>query len=217
MTVDKDGKILYRMAMEVVDAKDRKKVLFKQEPRDLEAINMLGGSKLPVFFHVNTGLDQPAGEYILIMTITDRGAKPTVTKTIERPFTILKPDFGLVRLQLSLVDSPTPERYAAPTTGVVGQVIWVNFAAVGFQRDKNKNPDIKVQMRVLDQAGKPTLPQPTNGDVNQNIPENLRLIPMQFFLTLNRDGKFTVELTVTDQVAKKEAKLAIPITVLPAK
>jgi len=77
ITVDKEGKILYSMGMEVVEAKDRKKVLFKQEPRDQEARNMLGGTKLPVFFHVNTGLDQPPGEYILIMTITDRSAKPT--------------------------------------------------------------------------------------------------------------------------------------------
>jgi hypothetical protein len=40
---------------------------------------------------------------------------------------------------------------------------------------------------------------------------------MHFLLSLNRPGKFTVELRATDQVSKKKAKLSFPLTVLPAR
>jgi hypothetical protein len=49
--------------------------------------------------------------------------------------------------------------------------------------------------------------------VNKDVPDNLPMVPMQFMLSLNRPGKFTVELTATDQVAKKTTKLSFPLTV----
>src|SRR5207253_753267 len=41
----KTGKVLYSMGMECVDSKG--KTQYKQEPRDLESVNSLGGSRLP--------------------------------------------------------------------------------------------------------------------------------------------------------------------------
>src|SRR5713226_7158977 len=42
ITVDRGGKVLYSMTTVFTDSKG--KTVFKQEPRDLEAINALGGS-----------------------------------------------------------------------------------------------------------------------------------------------------------------------------
>ena len=40
---------------------------------------------------------------------------------------------------------------------------------------------------------------------------------MQFWLPLNRAGKFTVKLKATDVIGKKTAELSFPITVYDSK
>ena len=48
------------------------------------------------------------------------------------------------------------------------------------------------------------------------MPADFLAVPMTFPLTLNRPGKFTVELTATDAVGNQTAKLTFPIKVLAA-
>src|SRR5262249_50094653 len=69
-----NGDVLYTMAMEVIDNKT-KKALFKQDPRDLKAVNSLGGKKVPAFANVDIGFDLPQGTYTLNLTVTDRATK----------------------------------------------------------------------------------------------------------------------------------------------
>lgn len=214
ITVDKAGKVLYSMGMEVFDSKGGS--IYKQDPRDLEALNSLGGNRLPAFAHVYVGLDQPPGEYTLKVTVIDRGGKAKVTKTLERKFEVLPLKFGIVRLQLSTIVSESPERFPAPTTAVAGQSLWVNFAIVGYGRN-NGVPQMSVEMRALEN-GKPTVPEPFVGKVGKEIPANFQIAPMQFWLPLNRSGKYTIELKVKDETAKdKVATLTFPVTVLPLK
>jgi hypothetical protein len=215
-TVDKAGEVQYSMQMEVRDEKN--KSLFKQAPRNLKALNSLGGRTLPAFAHVNIGLDQPPGIYTLEVTVTDLGSKSKTspTATLTRKFQVLPLTFALIRPQLSTIASETPERFPAPNVGVPGQVVWVNFAAVGFKRDdKDKDPNMHVTMEVLDEKGKPTLDVPFTGDANKDVPKNFNLVPMQFWLAFNRPGKFTVRLIAEDKVAKtKSPPLTFPITVI---
>ncbi|MCS6851613.1 MAG: hypothetical protein NZ700_10655 [Gemmataceae bacterium] len=216
--VDPMGRVLYTMGMEVIDAKSGK-VLFKQDPRDLEALNSLGGTTVPAFAHVTVGLDHPPGQFKLRVTVTDRVAK--ATQTLEQPFEVLKPDFGLVRLQLSAFSTDqTPERFSMPPIGAPGQIVWVNFALVGFGLDSNKKPNLAVEMTIVDaETGKPTLSEPFRGAANQDIPENFRAVPMAFFVALNRPGKYTIRLKATDLISRKTSELSFPFTVykVPAK
>jgi hypothetical protein len=48
------------------------------------------------------------------------------------------------------------------------------------------------------------------------VPANFLAVPMTFPLTLNRPGKFTVEVTATDGTSRETAKLTFPIKVLDA-
>jgi len=99
-----------------------------------------------------------------------------------------------------------------------GEAGWVNFAAVGFDHAKaTGQPHVSVVMRVLDEAGRPALPKPSTGEVAKDIAANARALPMQFALAINRTGKFTVELTATDQLSKQSAKVSFPLTVTKAK
>jgi hypothetical protein len=208
--VDDGGRVLYGMAMEVLDSKG--KAQFKQDPRDLEAVNSLGGSRLPAFAHVETGFDQPPGDYTLKLTVTDRTAK--TSKSFERKFVLAPGTFGLIRFRLS---SDPEGQLPVPPLAVAGQSIWLNFVAVGFARGSNNQPNLAVEMRIVDDKDQPTLAKPFTGDVTKNVEKEVLGIPMQFLLTLNRPGKFAVKLKATDQVSKKTAELAFPITVLESK
>jgi hypothetical protein len=92
--------------------------------------------------------------------------------------------------------------------------VWVHCSAVGFQRNNaGGQPNIVYEIRVLDESDKPTLPKPVTNTVNKDVPANLSGVPMAFPLSLNRAGKFTVELQATDQISGKKAKTSFPITV----
>jgi hypothetical protein len=209
ITVDESGKVLYSMATEVTDGNG--KVQYKQDARDLEAINALGGKTLPAYVHIDVGLDQPPGEYTVKVTITDRAAKRNTV--LSQKFQVQKKAFGMVRL------TTTSDAEGQGSTALFGsgETAFVNYSVVGFARGKDKKPNVNVEMRVLDEKGQPTLAKPFTGTLNAEVPDNIVALPVQFMLSLNRPGKFTVELNATDQNSKESAQLSFPLTVLPWK
>jgi hypothetical protein len=205
--VDDTGKVLYSMGMDVTDSKG--KSLYRQEPRDLEALNSLGGTRLPAYAHVFIGLDQPPGEYTLKLSVTDRATK--ASRSLERKFQVVPLDFGITRLTTSL---DPQEQIPAPMGGVAGQSLFVNFVAVGFERDRAKRQaNLNVEMRVLDEDGKPTLAKPFTGSAGRDVDPKDKHVPMQFVLALNRAGRFTVEIRAADKVSGKKAQVSFPLTV----
>jgi hypothetical protein len=216
ISVAPDGTVEYSMAMQVLDKAGKPQ--FKQDAKPLKAVNSLGGTSLPAFAHVHVGLDQPPGTYTVEVTVTDVGSKAAQKPTakLQRQFTVVPLKFSLVRLQVTYAEAEAPESKAAPPVGMAGQTLWVNFAAVGFRRDaKTNDPNLKVTMVIKDEKGQPALAQPFTGEASTDIPKNFVLVPMQFWMSLNRSGKFTVELTGEDRVAKTKATLSFPLTVLP--
>lgn len=203
---DDAGKVLYSIAMQVTDAAG--KVYLKQEPRELEANNSLGGTSLQAFASIQIGLDQPPGNYTVRVAVTDRVTR--ATGNLTRTYEVLPKGFGLVRLNLSY---DADGKIAAPYVGE-GQIVFVNFLAVGFGRDSAQGqPNLSVVMRILDQTGKPTLAKPYSGVVNKDIPDKALSVPMQFVVELNRPGQFTLELKATDKVTGQTATLSYPLKV----
>ena len=209
--VDDTGKVLYSMGMEVLDS--RNKTQFKQDPRDLEGFNSLGGGHLPAFAKVEIGLDQPPGEYTLRVTVSDRTTKKT--KTFQQKFEVLSRQFGLVRVGLT---GDADGRVDAPNIGVAGQTLWLHSFGVGFERGgPKKEPDVALEMQVLDESGKPAVPKPVSGDVKE-LPKDTTVFPIgPVPLALNRAGKFTIKLKAIDRVSKKSFELSFPITVVELK
>lgn len=207
---DDNGAVRLAIGLELIDGKGNR--LFTQAPRDREAINSLGGDTMPLFAKLDIGTDQPAGQYTLKITLVDRGN--SATKTADFPFEVLPKGFAIVRVKTSADpdgDVPTPH------VGV-GQALFVHFSAVEFMRDPaTRQPNLKAELRILDDTGSPTLPNPVSGTLDSGLPEQLTGVPMKFLLNLNRAGKFTLELTVTDQVTRKVAKMQLPLDVLKAR
>jgi hypothetical protein len=207
MTPDERGKVSYSMGLEVTDATG--KTLFTQEPANLEATASLGGDTIPAFARLDIGLSQPPGEYTLKVTVLDRatGRKGALT----RKATVLPKAFGLVRLALT---ADAEGNIPLPALGS-GGTAFVQFGAVGFGRDGgSKQPNLRFSVRVLDEGGKPTTEKERTSEVSKDVPANFLAVPMSFPLTLNRPGKFTVELTATDATGGQTAKLSFPIKVV---
>jgi hypothetical protein len=224
ITVSSAGEVKYRMAMEVLDGNS--KPIFSQDPKDKVDFVPLGGSKLPARAFITLGMDQPPGNYTLKLTVTDVESKQS--KTLSKPFEVAKADFGLVAVFTSVDERGG---IPAPTTGVVGQSVFVQFAVVGFDRKpvpedpKAKKdpkaavpppqPDVTIEMQPVDERGKPTLDKPMQYQLNSGVDAKEKGFAIRFLLPLTRAGKYTVKLKATDNLTKKVATFDLPMAVLP--
>jgi hypothetical protein len=207
LQADKNGRMLYTMAMEITDSQG------KAQPMpplpDQESYCSLGGNRVPALAVITTVPNQTPGVYTVKVTVMDRANKNT--QRFTRKFEVLPKAFGIVQPTTSADPSG---RIYVPPGGVVGQTRWITFFVVGFQRDpKSKQPNLSAELRVLDEKGNSVGGKPVMGVVDQDVPENAQHISMQFKVDLNRPGKFVVELYATDRLSTKTAKLSIPLTV----
>ena len=215
LQISDDGRVLYRMGMELTKA-GKKDPEFKQEPRDLEAVNTLGGTRVPAFARTTVGLDTVPGDYTLKVTITDRASKQK--QELTRSFRVVPPRLGIVQLSLYSYNDGQGTALPAPPLGVPGQAILLHFAVVGFALDKDKmQPNVVTEVSVLDEAGKPVLAKPFSGTTTEVGAQFKKILPMDFPVQLNRSGKFKLQLKVTDKLANKTAEQTLDLTVVEQK
>jgi hypothetical protein len=211
MKLDEAGRASYSLLVEVTD--DKGQLIHKLGPRNAVAQNYLGGASLPCSAHLEIPLDTAPGVHHFKVTVTDRQTNKTVA--LERAGKVLEPDFGLVRVG-TFADREAKVPIAP--IGVNGETIYVSFAPVSFARDQaTKQPNLHVSLRVLDDKGQPTFAKPLSGTVDKEVPENLKILQMQFGITLNRVGNFTIELEAADKVSGKTAKVRLPLRVVSLK
>jgi hypothetical protein len=211
-----EGQVHYSMLLDLLNKEGKSQ--FKQEPRNLDAINALGGNRVPAFAEVTIGTDTPEGEYTLKVIVKDLSTDKS--ETLTRKFEVLPTKFGFIRVGLCHVfpggGAFTP---AAPPIAVPGQSYLVNFAVVGFALDKDRKdqPNIDASLRILDEDGKPTLAKPFGGQATEVGPEFKKVLPMQFVMSLNRPGKFKLELKATDKITGKTAEQTLELNVVETK
>lgn len=208
LAIEPDGTAKYSMAMEVKKASGES--IFKQDPRDLADFVPLRGNVIPARAFITVGLDQPEGSYTCAITVTDPKTKSKDSLTVK--FEVLKRDFGIVAVYTSHDERGA---FSAPTTGVAGQTVFVQFSVATFQRDpKTKQPNVEFEFQVLDEKGAATLAKPRTHVQDSGVDEKEGAFAMRFPVFLSRPGKFTVKVTATDKVANKKAAYELPLTVL---
>jgi hypothetical protein len=211
LKLDSAGRASYSLLVEVTD--DKGGLVYKVGPTNAVAQNYLGGNSMPCSAHLEIPGDNAPGMHNLKITITDRATNKSVF--FERTGKVLPPDFGLVRVATY---ADRESKVPAAPVGVIGTAMYFSFAPTGFARDqKTGQPNLHVSMRVLDDKGQPTFAQPLSGDVNKEVPADLKIIPMNFGITLTRLGQFTVELEATDKITGKSAKVTLPLRVVSLK
>jgi hypothetical protein len=184
--------------------------VFRQAPKEQEARASLGGDSVPAFARLNVGLDTPRGDYQMKILVKDiaSGREQSLTRNLK----VAAKDFALVRTTVTL---DTEGHYPAAVFAC-GQGVWVQSSAVGLGRGRDKKPAVVFEMRVLDESGRSTLAKPVTGTPPKDLPANLSGLPLAFPLTLNRPGKFTIELQAVDQISGKKARMSFPILVQAA-
>jgi len=210
LKTDKSGQASYSIAVEVRDAKGE--LLYELKPQNFVARNFFGGNLLPCSSFLDIPPDAKPGVVAWKIIVKDRmsGAEAS----LDGQGKVMPKDFGLVQVG-TFADAAG--RVPVAPVGVVGGNLYVHFAAVGFGRDsKTKQPDLTASLRILDEQGKPTTSAPLKGQVKSDIPEQAKVIPMQFGLTMNREGRFTIEVTAQCQHCGKTATVTIPVRVLAA-
>jgi hypothetical protein len=208
LKADAKGRVAYSIAIVVTD--DKGKVFFEQKPYNSVAQSFFGGHSLPASARVNVPLSTPASTMHWKVTVVDRSTgKSTVLKGEGK---VLPADFGLVQVG-TFADAET--KVAISPVGVVGSQLTVGFGVVGFGRGKENQPDIKVALSIRDEKGQLTR-TPLTGDVRQDIAADVRDVPMTFGLTLDRAGRFTIELTAEDKISGKTSTVSFPVRILPS-
>lgn len=209
LKLDESGKASYSIAIEIRAADG--KIIYEQRPHNSVARNLFGGSTLPCSAHVDVPRDAKPGDVDWKVTVVDRTTKQSAV--LAGKSKILPADFGIVRVGL-FADAET--RVPMSAVGVVGDSAYLQFSAVGFARDKDKKqPDVHVSMRILDEQGKPTMEKPITGKIDADVAPDAHLLPMLFGITLNRAGRFTVELTAEDKISGKTSRISYGLRVLP--
>jgi hypothetical protein len=202
LAVEKEtGKASYVTSLELLDPTG--KSLFKKDtPVDL--ILQLGGTRVPGDLYITTGPKQAPGKYTIKLTVTDKRAKDE-SKAITYPFELIPESFGFVGI-------------LAPTLGIPGQNYVAQFNVVNMGLDSKKQPNVDIGMRVLDEQGKP-VSSPVYSRLPKDIPEGIdvqkeNIVPLSYPLYLNRPGRFTVEISAKDNVAKKDASVRYTLMVV---
>ncbi len=208
LTQDKNGKVAYSIAIVITDTAG--KTIFEQKPYNAQAQLFFGGDTIPAAARIDIPLDQKPGPVYWKVTVTDRTAKRTTE--LKGQGKVLPPDFGLVRVA-TFADAD--DQVPAPPVGVLGGQMYLSFGVIGFMRGKEKQPDIKVSLRILDEKGKPTTAQPLTGRV-EDAPAGQHIVPLQFALSLDHPGRFTLELTAQDQLSGKSSTVSLPVRILSA-
>ena len=209
ITIDKDAKATYIMAMDVTDASG--KVIYNQEPASKADFVPLGGATLPGQAFITIGLDQTPGDYTMKVTVTDGANKSK--KDFAHKFTVAPKTFDIVGVYASVDERGL---IPSPTTAVVGQSPFVHVGLVGFGRTTEKQPNVTIEMTPVDDKGTATMGNPTVYKVNSGVDEKEPALVVRFLVPLTRPGKFGVRLKATDEVTKKTATFTLPMTVLPS-
>jgi len=209
-----DGRVLYSQMIEVLKKGQAKPVLRREF--ETETTNVLGKGSFRSWAWWPVPRDSEApGEYTLKLTVKDRGTGKTAVHS--KKFEVPKTGIGFIQLRL-LTPAAGDEVPAAPVC-VAGQKVLLHHSLVGFEPDKKERQvNVSITIRVLDEAGQPTLTKPFKGDVKgdeKDAPGIMYLRP--YLMELNRPGKFKIELAAVCNVSGKKAKETLDLTVLDTK
>lgn len=207
-----EGLCRYALGVEFLDSKGS--ILFPKEDmrlRESQALCPLGGNQVPTFAYADTDPDLKPGRYLFRVKVTDRLSGRT--GTLEKAFEIVPRNFSLIRLSWMYSTSGD----TAPPLGTPGQGFLLTFVVSQFAvDDKTGRSDVEVNIKVLDETGKPVVTKPFTGQISVPEDEARRFHLIRFPFQPNRAGQFVLEITATDRKApgKPVTSAKVPFSVL---
>ncbi|MFO0964122.1 MAG: hypothetical protein U0793_00860 [Gemmataceae bacterium] len=205
LALNKEGQADFSMLLEVLDPKGD--VIYSQGPRNHLVQNFFGGNLVPCHALMNLPNDAEPGEYTARVTITDKNGGGKVSFSGKGK--VLAPDFGIFRVG-------TFGEFGSPRApvGTVGELLQVRFSVTRFEQNKAGDCDLDVSLKILDDKGEP-LKVKTHSHHIKTAPKSVeKALPLQFGLTLDRPGQFTLLISARDNKQGKTSEMRIPLRVL---
>jgi hypothetical protein len=204
MKLDDAGKTDLTVNMVLTNASGKKE--FEQILPGKEVL-YLGGHSTVGHVRLTVGPDIREGEYTLEVTATDNLAKQSAS--FQRKLATKK--FGLTIVSPQFFFDPKG-LVPAPPGGYVGQKLYFAMKCIGFAKDQER-AEIETNVQILDENGKETMPQPIRDKVQARADKTVKAIAFGGDILLNRLGKFTLRVKVTDKTSGKSAYFETPLRV----
>jgi hypothetical protein len=170
----------------------------------------LGGGSFLGFINLRLRAEVPLGKNSVTVTVTDNLSKETAS--FEREFTGQKPKLQIVALEFFHdADGKLPSSTNLPP----GEALHFRFRVIGFDRSKDKIHTV-MAVQTLGADGKENLPKALLSDFHEEDARAVQRTGFVFFtgrLGLNRIGKFTLRITVTDRMTDQSTNIEVPVTV----
>lgn len=203
--LDPEGRYRFSAKLQVEDAAG-KLIGSEDYGSSPSRLGVIGNGKSRFAFRLPIPVDQAAGNYKAKLVISDVNSKAAAT--VEQPYRVTSPGFGLIRLQTGRGPFGQSE---TPCTGNVGEVLHLGMQAVGMGKLKENIGTLDITLEVKDATGK-TLGKPQINhfpDINVNEPLQLR-----FELPLDQAGKYQLVFKATDKASTRSTTLTIPLQVV---
>jgi len=207
LKTDAAGKADTTVKVKLVDAKGR---VIGEYTFSSTGLLTLGGQSFLVFVNLPMRDQVPIGKNTLMIMVSDKLSEESAS--FERPITGKKGKLQIVALEFFHdADGKLP----ASTNGALGEPLHFRLRVIGFDRSKEKiHTELAVQ--TLDAEGKENLPKPQVLNFQEKDARAVQNTGFVFFTSsigLNRVGKFTLRITVTDRSTNQSTKLEVPVTV----
>ncbi|MSR31691.1 MAG: hypothetical protein EXR99_09320 [Gemmataceae bacterium] len=193
------GRALFSLEGELFDSTG--KSVFKAAPKETESFSPLGGNRVPAYAAVNINPNYPPGKYLYKLTATDLLEKKSAT--LSYPLEIMAKSLGFILWHMTYEDN-----FPAPPMAVPGQVLILRYCVIGFETDpKTRKPNLSFSMRILDEAGQPTLAKPFIGEAKDISEEFKDILPITFPIRPNKPGKYKIEVTLVDNLTRNRVTI----------
>jgi hypothetical protein len=169
-------------------------------------LGAIGGGKSRFSFRLAIPTDQGAGNYKAKLILGDFVGKSSVT--VEQAYKVLPASFGLIRLQTGRGPLGQTE---TPSTGSVGEVLYLGLQAVGLAKGKEDKGTLEVTLEVQDSTGK-VLSKPQTSTFNDIV--TTEPLQLRFELPLDQAGKYQVVFKATDKTSNKTSSMTVPVMVI---
>jgi len=176
----------------------------------LSGILHLGGNSFLAFVQLRMPAEIAVGKNTVTVTVTDNLSKESAS--FERQFTGHKSKLQIVALEFF---HDAEGKLPSSTNLPPGEPLHFRLRVIGFDRSKEKIHTV-MAVQTVDADGKENLPKPLLFDFHEEDARAVQRTGFVFFtgrVGLNRVGKFTLRITVTDRMTDQSTKIEVPVNV----
>jgi hypothetical protein len=207
LEADPEGKVSGELTLTVTDARGQ---VFLTTTNPVGGPLPLGGGTMPGSASVTLPPSVAAGVYTVTLRVKDN--RSSQSAEFSRKLNLRRTEFAIVSPRFFHDRERT---VPAPGGGLLGQTLAFQLQVIGCDRSQGKI-DALMQVTVLDSQGKEVKGKGVEARLRVDDLDKVRRATVLTFtgdLSLNRVGRFTLRIRVTDRLGRQSAMFEAPLHV----